>query len=384
MLDIIYFYRSMPSFTAFFAVLIATVPLAGQNLIFNGGFEKMSRCPDDISMLTRSAGWFSPDDGTPDLFCKCNKDKLALVGVPVNFAGVRNSHKANCYAGIAVSRHGGEFICGKLSEPLKKGGFYRLSYFYSHADHATMSVGSLGAILTSADPRSNESNDIRIKLQDSIVNDKNGWRKLCLFFEATGDEQFVMIGCITRRFSTFPARMPPMKYRMMGMFDSPFAYYMIDDVSLVEMSGPDNFTCMEASDSVSVQSPTATAFPLKEGKIFILRSLNFETDKSEILASSFPELNKLADHMIAHPELKLEITGHTDSSGVESSNKGLSAARAKSTGLYLQKKGIIPARLNTKGAGSSKPVAPNSTPAGRAKNRRVEFRFAASPSQKPN
>ena len=69
----------------------------------------------------------------------------------------------------------------------------------------------------------------------------------------------------------------------------------------------------------------------------------------------------------------LEIIGHTDSTGPEAYNQGLSERRAKSVQDYLVSKGIRASRLTAKGYGESMPVASNDTEAGRAENRRVEL-----------
>ncbi len=75
-----------------------------------------------------------------------------------------------------------------------------------------------------------------------------------------------------------------------------------------------------------------------------------------------------------NPDLKVEIAGHSDSSGPEKANQAISEKRAMSVKKYIQDKFNIPdSRMTVKGYGSTKPIADNSTKEGRAKNRRVEF-----------
>ena len=69
----------------------------------------------------------------------------------------------------------------------------------------------------------------------------------------------------------------------------------------------------------------------------------------------------------------IRIEGHTDSSGLASDNDTLSQARAEAVRDYLVAHGIATERLEPKGFGSSQPLAPNATPEGRLKNRRVVF-----------
>ncbi|MCH7772081.1 MAG: OmpA family protein [Bacteroidetes bacterium] len=77
--------------------------------------------------------------------------------------------------------------------------------------------------------------------------------------------------------------------------------------------------------------------------------------------------------MIEHPDLNFRIEGHTDSDGDESFNQKLSEDRAAAVKVMLVKLGIDGSRLESKGWGESKPVSDNSTPEGKANNRRVEF-----------
>ena len=76
-----------------------------------------------------------------------------------------------------------------------------------------------------------------------------------------------------------------------------------------------------------------------------------------------------------NPEVNVEVTGHTDSVGTTSGNYNLSVSRANAVKAYLVEYGISRSRITTRGEGETKPVEKNSTEAGRAKNRRVEFLF---------
>lgn len=105
----------------------------------------------------------------------------------------------------------------------------------------------------------------------------------------------------------------------------------------------------------------------------VFSNLTFETGKAIISASSFISLDALYDLLIKKPNFKVLIEGHTDNVGKPLSNKRLSEQRAAAVKKYLVDKGIEETRLIDKGYGSARPVASNKTPAGRAKNRRVEF-----------
>jgi len=84
-------------------------------------------------------------------------------------------------------------------------------------------------------------------------------------------------------------------------------------------------------------------------------------------------LDGMTRAMKRNPRIKLEIRGHTDSTGTKGHNKRLSVRRADSVVEYMIKNGISPDRLVAKGFGEDKPLASNKTWKGRKKNRRTEF-----------
>ena len=100
----------------------------------------------------------------------------------------------------------------------------------------------------------------------------------------------------------------------------------------------------------------------------------FETGKAELKPESRAVLKEVAATLKQHPELKLLVEGHTDNVGTAASNLTLSDARAAAVKAALVAGfGVDEGRLTTKGFGDTKPASPNTTAAGRAQNRRVEF-----------
>ena len=98
----------------------------------------------------------------------------------------------------------------------------------------------------------------------------------------------------------------------------------------------------------------------------------FDTDKAVVKPVYYPEIEKVAEYLKEHPDVKIEIQGHTDSTGSAKYNLRLSQRRAEAVKEILVKKyGISPDRIIAKGYGEAMPIAPNNTPEGRAKNRRV-------------
>lgn len=108
-------------------------------------------------------------------------------------------------------------------------------------------------------------------------------------------------------------------------------------------------------------------------------NLEFESGKDIIRTSSYASLDTLADLLLKKPEWQLKISGHTDNVGKAPANMKLSEKRAKAVKAYLVKKGVPEDRLITEWYGQTRPIAPNTTPEGRQKNRRVEMLILEAP-----
>ena len=105
--------------------------------------------------------------------------------------------------------------------------------------------------------------------------------------------------------------------------------------------------------------------------------VKFEESGTDLRESAFPALDRIIALADACRDSTVSITGHTDSSGNEAWNKQLSLARAEAVARYLGDRGIDRERLVVIGAGSSLPVADNSTRYGRSLNRRIEIRLSS-------
>ena len=113
---------------------------------------------------------------------------------------------------------------------------------------------------------------------------------------------------------------------------------------------------------------------IKGGTVITLEGIEFEFGKAIIKKGSTSTLDWAAAILTNHPEIEVEIQGHTDSIGTAEANLKLSQARAGAVRDYLIDIHMIePVRLIPIGYGKKKPIADNATEAGRAKNRRVDF-----------
>jgi outer membrane protein OmpA-like peptidoglycan-associated protein len=109
------------------------------------------------------------------------------------------------------------------------------------------------------------------------------------------------------------------------------------------------------------------------GLVITMADVLFDTGKYELRQPTREALARLSGIVLAHPGLKLEVEGHTDSTGSDDLNQTLSEQRADTVRGYLVQQGLAADSITAKGFGKTSPVADNTTAAGRQKNRRVEL-----------
>ena len=114
--------------------------------------------------------------------------------------------------------------------------------------------------------------------------------------------------------------------------------------------------------------------PIQKDMVVQLHNINFENNSYVLSRSSYIELEKVVKLMEANPELRIELSAHTDDTGSDAYNDQLSAKRGEATVAYLVKKGIARERLTSIGYGKRRPLVPNDSDEHRAINRRVEFK----------
>lgn len=102
-------------------------------------------------------------------------------------------------------------------------------------------------------------------------------------------------------------------------------------------------------------------------------NLEFVSAKWIIKKVSYPSLSRLAELLKKKPDWKVQLSGHTDSDGADAANMTLSENRANAVKEFLVAKGVPEDRIKTEFFGESNPIAPNTTAAGKQKNRRVEM-----------
>jgi len=149
----------------------------------------------------------------------------------------------------------------------------------------------------------------------------------------------------------------------------------------VTAAGPDeDYISQTCTLSVETGRTTRRDFRLlRHRQPMVLEGVNFETGKADILERFLPVLKRAEEILGANPDVQVEVSGHTDPREINTeqfpSNWELSQARAEAVRRWLVEHGnIAPERLEARGYADTKPVAPNNSEEGLARNRRVEFR----------
>lgn len=357
----------------FFILVVLCFQLTlSQNLVLNPSFEKYKTCPNRISIFKSSIeDWTTPNTGSTDYFNSCSN----TVGF-VNFFGEQEARTGNAYAGIYVMapQNYREYIQAELSDPLITGQKYTVSFYVSLSENCSHAIRDFGVLflktpiaqktdklipLNKVLNKIPESHFTLIKSQD-YHTDKEGWEKVTFEYVAKGFEKHVVIG-------NFDENSKIAKVQSHKTNDFGSSYYYIDDVSVL----PFKIEYQTKVVSNSIENNQI----LENDKVYTLQNVLFDFDKHNLLKSSKLELDQLYNYLNANKRLQIEIYGHTDDVGTQKRNDELSLLRAKEVALYLISKGLRPERITATGYGNKFPVANNDTEAGRALNRRVEFKL---------
>jgi OOP family OmpA-OmpF porin len=160
----------------------------------------------------------------------------------------------------------------------------------------------------------------------------------------------------------------------------------IDDEDGCPETDPDGDGIVGSRDKCPDEPETKNGFKDEDGcpdelpaavKKFtgVIEGITFKTGQATILPGSYSILDRAVAVLKEYGDLRIEISGHTDNKGKADYNRDLSQRRADAVKMYFIGNGIDASRLTSVGYGLDRPVADNGTEAGRAKNRRTEFRL---------
>ncbi len=147
----------------------------------------------------------------------------------------------------------------------------------------------------------------------------------------------------------------------------------------ITVNGPKGYafynTKVDLSDTEVNKKLDVKLKPLTAKTKLVLNDITYETNSAELNKSSFEELNRVVKLLIDNPEIKIEISAHTDDLGSSNYNQKLSDKRAQSVVAYLVDNNLPVERLIAKGYGETNPMVSNDSDENRAKNRRVELKI---------
>lgn len=352
------------------AVALSSLIAAQGNLVRNPSFEKYYRLPIEVGDAPGAiVDWtFAGESGSGDYYYQ---NSPGVYNTTENLFGGQEPHSGKAYAGFCVTPEYREFLSSQLTTKLVKGQKYKFTMYVSKGDAPDVAYLKEISVMFLSRPYI-LNNDLVMGVppqivfyQDSGFTEHNNWQELTATYTANGTEQWIFIGAHQWKCDTCKSVPGTARTASPGIFRTrgDQAHYYVDDVSIVEVN-----------DAPAKDTTTFTA-----GVVYAFSNIHFATNSAVLQQGDQPELEKILRHLQAHPELNVSITGHTDSVGDSRSNYVLSLNRAEAVKTYLSDHGVPGERIVVQGAGETRFVASNSTEAGRALNRRVEFVFSARP-----
>lgn len=350
--------------------------LQAQNLVPNGSFEEYASCPGNYSESStdfRATGWKSATLGTPDQFHSCSDGE---ADVPHNWAGVSEAYEGKGYAGIYVWMDGEnpyrEYLQCQLLRPLIKDSTYQIGFRYKLSSYSKYTIDRIGLLLSEKVITARHDDPLLIAPTLSIVRDSaltkttGLWETASLSYKATGGETFLTIGNFFDNHATKHYRIMsrPVVQEMLAQG----SYYYIDDVKVLPYTA-------SLLPSLTKLVPEFSLTNTELNTTYVLKNILFEFNSHRLVPPSFDELDKVADYLLQHPAVIVQLFGHTDDQGSEKYNLRLSQNRAKNVGAYLTSIGVSANRIEVFGYGKGKPLIKSTAAEARAINRRVEVKF---------
>lgn len=348
------------AYITFFFCLGISLQVTGQvqNLVPNGDFEDIEKqacrtCDDQGDFEHMVFPWKAPvAKASPQVktfdHVKVNKG-LAFVESPVPHSG-----------DIMVAFHPYQYLTVELETSLKPNRRYYAEFWLALSLDAQAACNNIGLYFSNSPVKCKPYDGVNPPLnanpqviETMVVNTGEGetWHKVAGVFTASQELKYLTVG-------NFAPMAQTQIEGVNGDASPKGIYYYVDKV-----------TVLPATEEVL----TANADTFSNGSTFRLENVTFETGSSNLMLGSYPELDDVANKMKLDFSANLQISGHTDNVGDETSNVELSTQRAKSIKAYLVAVGIDGERIYAKGYGSSRPIASNDTESGRAQNRRVEI-----------
>jgi outer membrane protein OmpA-like peptidoglycan-associated protein len=355
------------------AALSAPLILYAQSLLLNGDFEEENICVE-YKVNCAPEAWLINDDVFNNYFKDAN-------------CAYKGWHCMSIEAGNAKRSFKRTFIRSQLLCGLRKENQYRVEFFVK-SPHPILD--SLGVYFSSNDFLFDRRplQTIKPSLYLGDVNKQfrkdSSWQQVVFNYTASGDESFITIANFSRRDVTGET----------GILRENRFFAFIDGVSLVPLNTNEKL-CDDYQSRMeeiydqderheflrrkirSGKDNVPLRLVLEPNKIIridtlVLQEVLFESGKAELQKASYLLLDSFSRNAYGRRVDSVVVEGHTDNRGTEEMNNRLSSARVQTALNYFASRAFVkPSRVFARAWGESRPVADNSTPLGRQRNRRV-------------
>lgn len=204
----------------------------GGELIRDGSFEDLKRCPNGVTGRGKSLShlklWTQPTKGTADIMSTCSRNYGSRA--PFNTCGYQHPRDSASYVGLLADKSDWrEYVTQSFRSALKKDSTYQIELWVSLADNSRWASDSVGIGFTAAPPYSTTSGALTcdtLLLSQGAITDTTNWIPLRFTYTARGTERHIVIGCFSRTSKGFirtGRKRKPLR---------DWAYYYVDAVSV--------------------------------------------------------------------------------------------------------------------------------------------------------
>ena len=347
-------------------IIMSTSIMTAQNLVLNPSFEDGAVCDGETEQTSLPTDWKALA-GSPQFInpgCPMSQDEKTYV----QSMKLPNPAAGKVYAGIGIDVEG-EYLQGKLTKPLTENMRYWVKIRLRLPSRICFTpIDEVGVVLTdsvftaSEDYMSINMPSLKLVSNDlSPIKEQNQWQEISAVYTAKGGESLILIGNFKdNNVTNFKNRLA--KKEDPETKDEKLCTYIYMDMITVE-----EFKELTLKN----YNPGSE---LNLGERLILKDVEFETGLEKLKESSFASLDALAKQAVNNSSLKFELSGHTDNTGDENTNRVFSKSRAQAVANYLVSKGAKASQFVVEGKGSSMNIAQNSSEANKKKNRRIEIK----------
>lgn len=376
-------------FSFIFGLTISSTLFAQTNLVPNHNFQTANKKTKEKGQINMASPWISPTLAQADLYLKSSKN--SLISIPANSYGSEDPMEGDNYAGFLAYSYKAKvprtYLQVKLTQQLKEGEEYCVTFHVSLADLSKFATNYIGAYLSNDAVSAN--NDGILQFEPQIVSRRLSvyekqfyWTPICAKYKAKGGEEYLTIGNFTPE-----EKLKITKVKRPQGFNSPQtndAYYYLDNVIVVSAKDVEKCDCdfipgvddMETvnstfkSDATSLEnkvkiidsygSSTTTVGSTSDTKKGENFTILFESKKIDLSAKATKDIDQLVDFMKANPTIKVMLAGYIDES--EKSEDKLDGRRVGAVYKYIVSKGVVKENVlrEIKGTeGAQKDVAKN-------------------------